>query len=247
MEHCKFCSTEFKYKRQYNEHIACCEFIYTRSRERNENVELVDDPIPNPRMMYELIKNLMFKNQQLEKEIAGLSKIARREKKKINVLEYLKNHQLPQMDYTKMMEQLIINTKNLETVLSGNIIDGVCSLIMDLIKDQPVQNFPISAFSHKPNTFYFYSSDTWQEMPHEKINMLFDILSSRFMRAYRVWEKTRPELNVENEDVEKQKMVYFKKVLGVYISDDFKYRKFTTWLFDKLKQNVKNIIEYEFC
>jgi uncharacterized protein YwgA len=84
-------------------------------------------------------------------------------------------------------------------------------------------------------------------MPHEKLNMLFDILSSRFMRAYRVWEKTRPELNVENEDVEKQKMVYFKKVLGVYISDDFKYRKFMTWLFDKLKQNVKNIIEYEFC
>ena len=66
------------------------------------------------------------------------------------------------------------------------------------------------------------------------------------MGAYKRWEQSKPELNVESEEMQKQKMVFLKKVLGTSMSDDYKYRKFITWLFDKLKKNVRNIVEYEF-
>jgi len=242
MNVCKFCTTEFKYKKQYNEHIVCCEFVHIRGKDRNTNVELVDDPIPSQRMMYELIKNLMFKNQHLEKEIDELRKYVKREKNKINVVEYLSGHHFPSMDYATTLKLMVVQPRNLETVLSGNIIDGVCSMFADI----EVNLFPIAAFSHKQNAFYFYKDNIWQELPHESIHALFDILSNRFMGAYKRWEQSKPELNVESEEMQKQKMVFLKKVLGTSMSDDYKYRKFITWLFDKLKKNVRNIVEYEF-
>jgi hypothetical protein len=51
---------------------------------------------------------------------------------------------------------------------------------------------------------------------------------------------------LETEDVKKQKMEFMKRILGTYLSDEVKYKKFRNFLFDKLKQSVKSIIEYEF-
>ena len=69
---CLSCSTEFKYKRQYNEHNLCCTFMKERVKERNNNLDLVDDRIPSDRMMYELVKNLALKCERLEKEVEDL-------------------------------------------------------------------------------------------------------------------------------------------------------------------------------
>jgi hypothetical protein len=66
------------------------------------------------------------------------------------------------------------------------------------------------------------------------------------MKAYRTWERSKPELNVETEEVQKQKMILLRKVLGTSMNDENKYRKFGTMMFEKLKKNVKNIVEYEF-
>jgi hypothetical protein len=41
-------------------------------------------------------------------------------------------------------------------------------------------------------------------------------------------------------------MILLRKVLGTSMNDENKYRKFGTMMFEKLKKNVKNIVEYEF-
>lgn len=72
------------------------------------------------------------------------------------------------------------------------------------------------------------------------------MLSNRFLGTYSRWEQKRLEFMVETEDMKMQKMDFMKRILGTYISDEAKYQKFKSFLFNKLKQNVKNIIEYEF-
>ena len=268
---CGFCATHFKYKNHYDEHVACCEFIYARAKERNAVVDPVDDTIPNSRMMYEIVKHLVFKNQQLENEMKELRKFARRERNKINIIDYLNKNQTPHVDYETFLKSLVASTKHLKVVFSGNIIDGVCSLILDSILEHTIRHFPIAAFSHKSNVFYVFSNETWRELSHDRVNSLFEMTSNLFMGAYKRWEKTQltektqlggqltdgltdrvqmpdmVQMPEENEDIQKQKMIFMKKVLGTYIGDEYKYRKFSGWLFDHLKQNVRNIVEYEFC
>ena len=235
---CKFCDTAFKFKEQHDEHVACCEFMDERKTELKENVELTDDPIPTPRIMYEILKHLMAKNQSLETEVKELRKFVKREKGKINVIDYLNNHHFPTIEYADMMKMLQVQPKHLEAVFEGNIVDGVFALFDGL-------DIPIAAFSHK-YAYYVYKESSWHEFPQVSVNAMFDILSNRFMKAYRAWEKSKPELCGESEDVQKTKMMLMRKILGTSMSDENKYRKFGTLLFDKLKKNVKSIVEYEF-
>ena len=239
---CKYCYREFKYKTQYSEHISACEFLKTRAKERNANLELEDDDIPNERMLYELVKNLAFRCQNLEKEVKDLKQSARREKRKIDVVQYLNAHQVPQTTYKKWQKSLEINQSHLESTIEGNIINGVCRIIQDaLISAHSITALPIAAFSHKHNTFYIFE-ETWTMMSEDALNRLFDTLSNRMLKTYNKWEATQPD-----DDVGEDKKNYCKsKVLGLSICDETKYRKFTNWLFNHLKKNIKGITEYEF-
>jgi hypothetical protein len=193
-------------------------------------------------MLYELVKNLAFRCQNLEKEVKDLKQSARREKRKIDVVQYLNSHQVPQTTYKKWQKSLEINQKHLDATIEGNIINGVCRIIQDaLILVTSITALPIAAFSHKHNIFYIYE-DTWTMMSEDAVNRLFDTLSNRMLKTYNKWEATQPD-----DDAGEDKKNYCKsKVLGLSICDETKYRKFTNWLFNHLKKNIKGITEYEF-
>lgn len=242
---CLSCSTEFKYKKQYNEHILCCAFLKERTKERNTNMELVDDRIPSDRMLYELVKNLALKCDRLEKEVEDLRRIARKEKKKIDILDYLRQHQAPAKNYQQWMKEIEVQPRYLEIVFENNIIMGVTKLIEDYISGFTNDQLPLAAFSHKSGQIYIYK-EAWAPINPETLNTLFDILSTRFLIAYTQWEAENPDLKRENEETAKLKMQYKRKILGTYISDDTKYKRFNTHIFDCLKQGICTITEYEF-
>jgi hypothetical protein len=242
---CLSCATEFKYKKQYTEHNLCCVFLKDRSKERNTNMDLVDDRIPNDRMLYELVKNLALKCDRLEKEVEDLRRIARKEKKKIDILEYLKQHQTPKKNYQQWTKEIEVQPKYLEMVFENNIITGITKLVEDYISAFTNDQLPLAAFSHKAGQIYIYKED-WAPIHSETLNTLFDILSTRFLIAYSRWEADNPDLKHENEDTQKLKMQYKRKILGTYISDETKYKRFSTHVFDCLKQGIRTITEYEF-
>lgn len=221
---CRFCEVEFKTKTKLTTHIVCCEFVNKKKGD-----------------IYEVVKQLMKQNQLLENEVEKLRKFVEREKIKINVIDYLNNYHFPSLEHPEFIKSLVVQPKHLEAVFEGNIVDGVFALFADL----DPQTIPISAFSHK-SSFYVYKETSWHEYPQVSINSMFEDLSNKIMHAYRRWERSRPEFNVETEDVQKQKMILFRKVLGTSMSDDNKYSKFRSLLKTKLEKNMKNIVEYEF-
>lgn len=242
---CLSCSTEFKYKKQHSEHVLCCAFLKERTKERNTNMELVDDRIPSDRMLYELVKNLALKCDRLEKEVEDLRRIARKEKKKIDILDYLRQHQAPAKNYQQWMKEIEVQPRYLEIVFENNIIMGVTKLIEDYISGFTNDQLPLAAFSHKSGQIYIYK-EVWAPINPETLNILFDILSTRFLISYTQWEAENPDLKRENEETAKLKMQYKRKILGTYISDDTKYKRFNTHVFDCLKQGIRTITEYEF-
>lgn len=241
---CETCDTWFKHKRQYDEHVVTCTLIDKRARERRENIDLTDDLIPNPRLMYELLKMAMSKCDALEQEVEQLKKTAYKERKKIDIMEYLHSHVSPQGEYTSFMEQMrTIDRRHLDAVFAGNIVDGVIALLTDST------TLPFISFLHKQGIYVYKESEPsaqWTLFADKDIGQMFEILSNRFIGAYRAWVQTVPELNEETEEAQTRKVVMFKKVLGTYMSDDYKYQRFKSWLYNHVKRDVKSIVEYEF-
>ena len=239
---CSCCNRDFKYKHQYSEHIISCKFLKNRAKERNTMLDLTDDDIPNNRMLYELVKYLAQKCDTLETKVKKLQDAARRDKRKIDIIQYLNANQHPETTYKKWYKSIEVKKEHLDATIDRNIISGVCSIIQEFLND--IQNLPIAAFSHKHNTFYMYESQTWTMMTEDAVNSLFDILSNKISKAYNKWEASLPEDNTE--ETENKRNAYKSKILGNSICDETKYRRFTNWLFNHLKKNVRSITEYEF-
>jgi len=239
---CKWCNREFKYKTQYSEHIVSCKFIKERTKQRNTMLDLTDDDIPNNRILYELVKHFAYKCDALELKVKKLQDASRRDKRKIDIIQYLNANQKPETTYKVWQKSFVVTKDHLDATIDRNIISGVCLLVQDYIRT--INNLPIAAFSHKHNIFYMYESQSWTVMTEEIVNSMFDSLSTRILRAYNKWEASLPE--DDTEETENKRNYYKSKILGQSICDDTKYRRFTNWLFNHLKKNVRSITEYEF-
>lgn len=247
---CDECDTYFKYKRQCDEHTITCAIASKRLKERRENIDLKDDAIPNPRLMYELLKIAMSKCTALEQEVEQLKKIAYKERKHIDVMDYLHKYVQHMGEYNTFMNDMRdIQKPHLDAVFNGNIVDGVIALISGS------NSIPFVSFSHKPGVIYTYIES--EDMPPQwipfvdnnngiSVGKMFDILANRFISAFTTWSKTVPELNEDTEDSRNKKIVLTKKVWAMYLSDDFKHQKFKSWLYNHVKRDAKSIVEYEF-
>ena len=247
---CACCNRDFKHKPQYSEHIISCKFLKGRAKERNTVLDLEDDDIPNSRMLYELVKSLALKCNTLEEKVKNLQDTSRRDKRKIDIIQYLNANQKPNITYKKWQKSLEVKQGHLDSTINQNIISGVCSIIRDCLLET-ISNLPIAAFSHKHNMFYVYESKSpgettgsWSMMTEESINNLFDTLSNRMSKAYNKWEEKQHD--DDTEETQNKRNYYKSKILGLSICDDTKYRRFTNWLFNHLKKNIKGITEYEF-
>lgn len=244
---CTHCNRDFKHRPQYSEHIVSCKFLKGRAKERNTVLDLTDDEIPNTRMLYELVKNLAHKCETLETKVKKLQDAARRDKRKIDIVQYLNANQIPVTTYKKWQKSFEVKKEHLDITIDRNIISGVCSLIQESFHNEEkdnIHNLPIAAFSHKHNMFYMYEGGAWTLMTEEAVNSLFDALSNRISKAYNKWDASLPEDGTE--ETENKRNAYKSKILGLSICDDTKYRRFTNWLFNHLKKNVRSITEYEF-
>ncbi len=275
---CDVCDTYFKYKRQCDEHVITCSLADKRLRERRENIDLKDDAIPNPRVMYELLKIALSKCAALEQEVEHLKKTAYKERKRIDVMDYLHNHVQGVGEYNAFMDGLRdIRKEHLDAVFNGNIVDGVIALVQGASGTEHQgasgtehqgfgkaehQGFgkaaggtPFVSFSHKPGQIYTYieqddAPPRWAQLVDNgdtvSISKMFDVLANRFINAYTAWSKTVPELNEDTEESQNKKIVLTKKIWAMYLSDDFKYQKFKSWLYNHVKRDAKSIVEYEF-
>lgn len=257
---CDVCDTYFKYKRQCDEHVITCSLADKRLRERRENIDLKDDAIPNPRVMYELLKIALSKCAALEQEVEHLKKTAYKERKRIDVMDYLHNHVKGVREYNAFMDGLRdIRKEHLDAVFNGNIVDGVIALVQGASggteSTEGASGTPFVSFSHKPGQIYTYieqddAPPRWAQLVDNgdtvSISKMFDVLANRFINAYTAWSKTVPELNEDTEESQNKKIVLTKKIWAMYLSDDFKYQKFKSWLYNHVKRDAKSIVEYEF-
>ncbi len=246
---CKYCFKDFRLKSDYDEHIITCKLIKERSKKLRNELDRIEDDIPNSRIMFELIKILATKCDKLEDEVRRLRERTQREQRKIDILQYL-NHQAasPPKTFKTWLKEITVSNEDIEITIQNNIIKGVCSVLESKIYED---NLPLTAFSHKRNIIYVYdyvSSDSdkadWTIMTEQMKDNMFDTLSNRMLRAYNKF--ISEQNNLETEANINKETQYRQKILGSSICEETKHRKFAIWLFNALQKSAMHITEYEF-
>jgi hypothetical protein len=252
MEHkkytCKFCLREYTRKTYFDRHILVCEIISKKSIEKEE-----ESDTPNIRKLYEIILELTKKNNELEKKVNHLSKWLDVKKKKINVIEWLDTHIIPNITYSQFVKKLyeMVDREQLEKIFEHGHILGVTRIIYCLIDKSSEENIPIKAFDQKENCLYIYEYDEqleknkWTIMSQIKFNRFISDISKLIMREFNAW-KDENEHRLAHDDFAIQYHTNLLKVIGGQMSIEHVNTRLKHNLYKHIKMNIKNIVDYEF-
>lgn len=269
---CSNCSRKYKNITNYKKHKLMCDVMCKTFKERAIENEDIDNT-PSTRQLYYIILNLSNKCEIMEKKIEKLSAVYNKEKKKINVLEWLNNHKFC-LDYennnkekqihifSEWIKSINITEEDMNYVGEHNFLDGLKYILNRILNnnDDCMIYSPIKAFEQKDNLFYVYDyiddinnenkdkqniEKKWIVMSSEKINHLFSKITKGLITQLRLWKDKN--IHRISEDVFTQKYANnVKKITGGELSIQQQQVKFRKYLYNIVKINIKNIIEYEY-
>lgn len=177
--HCKYCHHSWKHKKDYEKHLACCEYFYQFRRKPQTEMDDYGCKLPTQKELFRFVQELSLKCERLEKEVARLKTTVSVRQKKV-IVECLNNSttmpsntffdwwktiklQMPvTLNYKEETEMSshwsIISNTFLYRVFNIGLVEGVKCVLGKFIEieKQKRRVLPIRCFTQKPNMFYIY-------------------------------------------------------------------------------------------
>lgn len=181
---CNYCQKTYKNKLNYDKHCLMCEL----SKEKNDihvlnetELEAISDsesaPTINTKindcLLIDLLKDLLIKYNKLSNEMIEIKKWISKEKKQINILDWLNNHNpiefQPVSSFDDFINNFMISEEYIKKIINSSILDVYLYSVEDLfsIDTQDVSSYtsnpitmsclPICCFNQKANVFYIYT------------------------------------------------------------------------------------------
>ena len=243
---CGFCGKSFKRKTFYEQHIILCEQLYN-SRLMNEDERNEEFDLPTQKELYGLLRNLTLKYDELLDEVHSLRSYVEKQKKKINILEWLNENCHPPEDYVEWVHSLVISDEMLQNTFKYGVVHGIVDLIMENMPLENVKNHPIKCFQQKQFIFFRFRNGKWSTMGVAHLESFIDAIHCLFMKAFRKWKAENQELIDEDERFyEDTYLTNMQTILASNKSKDFIFKNVKSKLYHYLKMNLKHIVEYEF-
>jgi hypothetical protein len=233
---CALCNETFPSK-EYKKHIHVCKMTFDIGQ--NPTAVLVPP---------DTIKSIMGTIDHLKQRIDELEKAIYKQKKKVNILDWLNYNVQPVMTFQEFyysLEQLI-TPQHLEYIFDTNYNTGMARIFKDLLPTDEEYKVPMRSYNEQRGTIYVYIESTtkqWAIMTEQQFQLLITNINRLLMKQLLNWKATREAiLNQpieDNEDEHKRYTLYKSKLLD----KDMNTRKI---LYDHLKVRLTGAIEYEF-
>ena len=228
---CNNCNKRYKNKLNYDKHCLLCELSKESAIEEDETSPLVPLVPPvntkiNDCLLIELLKDLLIKYNKLSNEMTEIKKWMSKEKKQINILDWLNNHNpldfQPISSFDGFINNFMISEEYIKKITTSNILDVYLYSIEDLFSidtqdltsrtTNPIlqSSMPICCFNQKANVFYIYTEITittptsqssiefhWREAKNEDILRIFNKIKNKLITELCKWNEFQQNLIAE--------------------------------------------------
>ena len=267
---CVYCGKGYKTWTNLEKHLNLCELVNKSKKYRNDDDE--DFELPSQKKMFHMLLELGQKYSKLEEKVDEMNKWVVKKKKKINVLEWLNSNIVPQLVFNDLHEKIVIIDSDIEFLLQNSFLDTMNEVLSRTVYNMNMNMSDISgsesditseyvsplfAFVQKSNIFYVFdknddnntndSKGVWIELPRETLRKFFMKIQMKISKAFWEWKKKRTESNNredESFDILCDKTIV--KIMGTEFKQDATFGKMKTTMYNKMKTDMKALIEYEF-
>jgi len=251
---CHCCGKTYTRKSSHSKHVILCEVLYKSKREKKCEEEESTD-IPSTKQLYNIIQELAIKYQNMEKKMNDMQKWVETKKRKLNVIEWLNVNIL--IDSTSgitiqnWIQTIQVTEEHIEVLIEGNMFQTLSAILKDqLKKDKKLsKSIPLYCLTQKPNLFYCYNDETvkWSHFSAEEFIIMLKRLHGKIVKALCEWHDKnifRINGNDKMEILYNQTMI---KLMSANFTHDAQIvSKIRIALYQELKTDMKNVIEYEF-
>lgn len=244
---CRFCGRAYMKKTNLDRHIQVCEILHESKKKTYVEEE---EEIPSPKKMYQIMLEMAQKYNQLEEKVHELSKWVSKKKKKINAIEWLNEHIVPEIVYDQLIETILIHKEeDIDYLFKCSFVDTLNHIFTRNIYTQLCENkYPIIAFIQKSNVFYIYENEEekWVEMTKEKLVKFLNRVHAKLHRVFLEWKKEHRSMIDEDEKLSLSCDKTTGKLMDVDFGQDLVLSKVRSNMFTRMKVDMKSYIEYEF-
>lgn len=171
-----------------------------------------------------------------------------KKKKKINVIEWLNSHIIPELNFENLIDKIIIDKTDVQYLFQNTFADTLNNIFSRTIYNVSESEFPIFAFVQKTNVFYIYENKEsgWIELNKEILMKFLNRVHTKLYRHYIEWKKEN-KLQIEND--EKVSLLCDKttcKLMDVDFRQDQILGKIKGNMYGRMKTDMKALVEYEF-
>jgi len=229
------CGKTYQRLKPFHEHRALCELIRLNRSDLQDSLET-----PSLREMWLAMQQLINKNTRLEKKVDELSALVRKHKNKLSVTQWLETNITPKINFDHLIKNITIQDNDLSIMFDNSFIEGITKIFMNTIEKYEREEIPIHSFKQKQSKLFIYRNDKWQIL---NIKELCEIVDKIHSKIHNRFSEYRKNINMENPEKLYQMII---KIMGRPENFEQACKKINVKLFNSLKFDLKNIIEYEF-
>jgi hypothetical protein len=254
---CEYCGKEYKRRISLDKHFILCEIVYKakkKDKRIDKETEEINEEMPTQKQMYKIILELALKYNKLEEKMELMSKWVDKTKKKINVLDWLNtsSNLKPEIIFDNLADSISILESDLDLLFNNNFYDMLNEIFIRNIYNKDESEISLFSFIQKTNTIYVYSKDIssleiiWLELSREKLIYFLNKVHFKIVKILSEWKKQNFEKLNNSDQLEEMYNKAKIKLMGIDFKHDSTLSKIKLSIYNKMKKDMKALIEYEF-
>lgn len=253
---CVYCGKSYKLKSNLNKHIVFCEIVDKTKRNKNIIID-EEEELPSQRHMYNMLVELTLKCNKLEQKVEKMNRFVDKKIKKINIVDWLNSNKYPEYRFDKLIEKINLNQDDIDMIFDKNVYDIISILLSrELFDNEIINNAPIYAAIQKSNYIYIYQNvdknqnnenkSVWCELSREILVSFMNKFQNKIMKVLSEWKQINKNQMNNSDKLCEQYNKGLMKIIAIDFKNDIIYNKMRSLFYNKLKTDMKTMIEYEF-
>jgi hypothetical protein len=189
--------------------------------------------------LFELLGSVVKMNENLQKRVKNLETLTYKEKKKINVLEWLNENRSICITYERFLHNVEINNELLEVIFNEGIIEGIMNILNNSLKNE--EEKPLMCFEEKSYVLYYKDIDGWKKLSDDEFKKGVCYLQREMLKYF------RQQNPVDNLFTDKEYNTYNKRLMNICVSNfSSKIKNIRNEIYRHNKVSINKIVSYDF-
>ena len=229
---CVICGKSYKTRTRLEKHLLLCELL--KRTKSSSIIEEDETDIPSQRKLYLMLLELGYKYNKMEKKVEELNKLLIKQKKKINVIDWLTNNITPNINIHHFHENIFVIEADVEFLFHNSFYSTLNGILMRVDE----HNWPICAFVQKPNVLYSYDNQ-WQELSQDILYKFLNKIQMKISIKMLEWKKANNQNIKNNDTLETNYDKALVKLMEVDFSKETVFNKIKNMIFLLVKKSYE--------